>query len=126
MIQSPGWLYVPYAANILILLPVCWSLFLSGGTTQVFNGNVEDSEGLRFLVGSLYLAILLASVAGLVWPAFFVPLILVQILYKSLWLCTYVLPKAAQGDPVPTGIAVTFAAIIITYPVFLWLASRPS
>lgn len=125
MIQTPAWLYPPYIANIIILVPVCWSLVMSGGTSGVFEGKVSDSEGLRLLVASLYLAILIASVAGLLYPAFFAPVILVQIVYKSLWLLLFVLPLINRGEPYPGGIATTFAMIVLSYPVFFAMAARP-
>ena len=124
MISSPNWLYPPFIANILILVPVCWSLILGGSSGAVFQGRVDESEGLRLLVGSLYVAILLASIFGLLFPAFFAPIILIQIVYKSLWLLIFVLPLITRGEPIPTGIASTFAIIVLTYPFFFWMATR--
>ena len=121
MIEGSNLLRLAYAANILILLPVVWSMFFSGGTIGVFEGKVPDSEGLRSLVGSLWLAILLGSVAGLWAPAIFAPLLLVQIVYKSTWLATYVWPH--RHDPgIPIGISVTFLLIVLIYPILLWLS----
>ncbi|MDJ0612607.1 MAG: hypothetical protein QNJ29_02960 [Rhizobiaceae bacterium] len=124
MIQSPGWLYVPYIANIIILVPVCWSLFFSGGTIGVFEGKIADSEGLRLLVASLYLAILVASICGLFLPAFFAPLILIQIFYKTCWLLVFIWPLVQSGQTIPSGISLSFLMIIITYPIFFWLALK--
>lgn len=121
MFEGSGLLRFAYAANIIILVPVVWSMFFSGGTAGVFEGKVSDSEGLRYLVGSLWLAILLGSAAGLAWPAVFAPLILVQIVYKLTWLATYVWPH--RDDPgAPVGISLTFLAIVLTYPILLWFS----
>ena len=55
-------LRIAYAANLLILFPVCWSMFFGRGMTSVFEGKVAESDGLRLLVGSLWFTILTASV----------------------------------------------------------------
>jgi hypothetical protein len=120
---NPALLKIAYAANILILVPVCWSMFTTQGTATVFNGTVDESAGLRLLVGSLWTAILCASVAGLFAPQFFAPLLLVQIFYKSLWLLAFILPLILAGKPWPFGIAACFAAIVVTYPFLFWFGS---
>lgn len=123
---NPALLKIAYAANILILVPVCWGMFFGRGVAGVFQGAVDESTGLRLLVGSLWFAILCASAAGLKWPEFFAPVILIQIVYKTLWLAVFVAPLVlnAKGAAVPWGIAATFAAIVLTYPVLYWLAWR--
>lgn len=123
-IQNPNWLLVPYLANILILVPVCWSLVMSGSVLGVFEGRVQESDGLRLLVASLYLAILIASIGGLLAPSFFAPLIIVQVIYKSIWLLLFVLPLMIKGEPYPDGISMTFAMIVLSYPVFFLMAYR--
>ncbi|MEM9170075.1 MAG: hypothetical protein AAGC56_10515 [Pseudomonadota bacterium] len=123
---SPQWLRIGYAANIIILVPVCYAMVFGAGVSTVFEGNVPESEGLRLLVASFWFAILLASIAGLVSPAFFAPILIVQIVYKSAWLATYVAPRLLTDGvgAVPMGVAITFGAIVLTYPLILRLASR--
>lgn len=123
-LASPRWLLVPYVVNILILVPVCYRMMSGDGTLTVFAGLVPESTGLRLMVGSLWSAILLASIAGLAWPAFFAPVVLTQVVYKSLWLALFILPLLRVGQPVPSGIAVTFLLIVLSYPVFYGLALR--
>jgi hypothetical protein len=108
-----------YAANIFILVPVCWSMFSPGGVSRIFGAHVPESAGLRLMIASLWTAILLLSAYGLWKPAAVSPIILVQILYKSLWLICFVLPLIldGKGDTVPTGISLTFLMIVITYPL---------
>lgn len=114
-------LRLAYAANILILVPVCWAMFAGRGVQAVFQGAVAESAGLRLLVGSLWAAILLASLAGLVWPRFFAPVLLIQIVYKTLWLLLFVLPLLQAGSArLPSGIAICFAAIVVSYPWLFW------
>jgi hypothetical protein len=122
--ENANWLRFAYAANIIILVPIVATMASSNGVARVFEGRVDDSTGLRLLVGSLWFAILLGSVAGLRWPDFFAPLILVQIVYKSTWLALFVLPLVANGrsGDVPWGISVTFMAIVLIYPLLFWKA----
>jgi hypothetical protein len=124
MIASPNWLIGPYIFNIIILVPICFSMFFGGGISAVFEGKVEDSQGLRLLVGSLWFAILTASIGGIIRPSFFAPLILVQIFYKALWLVAFVAPLWLAGKPVPVGISTVFVLIVLIYPIALWLSIR--
>ncbi|MEM1053029.1 MAG: hypothetical protein AAGI28_13150 [Pseudomonadota bacterium] len=123
---NPGWLRPAFALNILILVPVCYSMFLGNGVASVFDGLVDESAGLRLMTGSLWFAILLASVAGLAWPAFFAPIMMAQVVYKALWLAVFVLPAFQHSgwSAVPIGISACFAFIVVTYPVLLFLATR--
>jgi hypothetical protein len=113
-------LKIAYVANILILVPVCWGMFAGRATQFVFQGVVEESAGLRLLVGSLWAAILAASVAGLFAPRFFAPVLLVQIFYKALWLAIFVAPLLTRVQKWPIGIAICFALIVATYPFLFW------
>ena len=110
-----------YAANILILVPVCYGLIAGSGVAGVFEGKVAESAGLRLLVASLYVAILVASVAGLKWPAFFAPILIAQIIYKTLWLAMFAAPLvlAGRSGDVPWGISSSFIAIVLIYPILL-------
>ncbi len=124
---GPAILKVAYFANIVILVPVCWTMFAGGGVASVFEGRVTESDGLRLMVGSVWAAILLASVAGLAWPLLFAPMLLIQIVYKALWLAMFVAPLvvAQRGAQVPWGISTIFAAIVLSYPAIYWAGTRP-
>ncbi len=118
----PELLRIAFVANIVILVPVCTTMFTKGGIAATFNGAVTNSDGLRLLVASLWASILAASVAGLFSPKFFAPVLLIQVVYKSLWLVTYVLPTLRDGKPIPTGVALVFLVIVCTYPILFWLS----
>lgn len=121
---SPRWLWVPYVFNVVILVPVCHQMFLGRGVDAVFGGHVVESPGLRTMVGSLWGAILVASLAGLRWPAFFAPVTLIQVFYKALWLATCVGPMWFAKESIPMGITRCFVFIVVTYPVCFALALR--
>ncbi|GJE01189.1 hypothetical protein [Methylobacterium isbiliense] len=111
-------LRLAYAANILILLPVVTALHWRG-TAGVFGPEVADSPALRLLVAALWGAILVCSAIGLAWPRVMVGILVLQVVYKSIWLVTFVLPVWRAGDPVPWGPALTFVPIVLLWPVIL-------
>jgi hypothetical protein len=119
-----------YGLNILILVPVVGSLLLSAGgpTVAVFEGKVPESAGLRLLVASLWAAILACSVFGLIAPRAFVGILLLQVIYKSLYLGIFVLPQIrSQGwDAVPWGVSLSFLFIIGLWPGLIWAAWKPA
>lgn len=114
-----------YCFNIIVLSPVVWSLFFGYKVDGLaaFNYKVSDSAGLRYLVASFWLAILLISIIGLFYPLQFWPIILFQIIYKSIYLLAYILPLALKRefDNIPWGITGFFIFIVCTYPVVLLL-----
>ena len=55
-----------------------------------------ESEGFRTILGSLWTAILIGSVSGLLFPVQMSPLLLIQVIYKTLWLIVFVVAPAAE------------------------------
>ena len=51
-------------------------------------------------------------------PLRYVPVLMMQVIYKSLWLLLYALPTLRRKKPVPLGITISFAAIVLLWP---WL-----
>lgn len=113
-------LYVTYAFNILVLVPIASLTLLGGarGGQLACQGKFPESEGFRTILGSLWMAILMGSVVGLFFPVTMAPLLLIQVIYKTLWLLVFVLPRLGrrrQGE-IPWGIALTFLVIVGSYP----------
>lgn len=113
-------LLLPYIFNIVVLVPVGLAALLGGkrGGQLASQGKFPESEGFRTILGSLWTAILIGSGLGLFWPVPMSPLLLIQIIYKSLWLLVFVLPRllGGRGQEVPSGISLTFLVIVISYP----------
>ena len=118
-----------YGLNILILLPVVGSMLVgaNGVTVQAFEHKVGESPGLRLLVASLWAAILLCSAAGLFQPRAFVGVLVLQVIYKSLYLGLFVLPLVrAQGwSAAPQGVTLSFIVIVALWPALIWAAWAP-
>lgn len=111
-----------YIANILILLPVVVTLVATRSPAAVFGAGVIESPALRLLVASLWGAILACSVFGLFAPRAFVAILVLQVIYKSAWLLAFVLPAWRNGEAVPWGPAVTFAVIVLIWPIIIAFA----
>lgn len=112
----------PDAPNVAIMTPVCLAMFTGRGRGPVCQGAVSASRGLERRVGSLWRSILAAAAAGLLFPGIFAQLLAMQVLYKLAWLLAFVVPAAVARDRLPAGIVACSAAIVRTWPVFLWLA----
>ncbi len=67
------------------------------------------------LAGSVYLAFALVSVLGLRSPLKFAPVLVVQLVYKLIWLLAVALPSMMRGHA-PTYLIVT-AAVFATYVI---------
>ena len=113
-------LYVPYIFNILVLIPVGLLTLLGGerGGQLACQGKFPESEGFRTILGSLWTAILLGSILGLFYPVPMSPILLIQVIYKTLWLLVFVMPRLLKGkiSEVPSGIALVFLVIVLSYP----------
>ena len=118
-------LLFPYIFNIIVLVPVGLLTLFSGerGGHLACQGKFPESEGFRTILGSLWTAILLGSILGLFYPVPMSPLLLIQVIYKTLWLLVFVTPRLLEGriSEVPSGIALVFLVIVVSYPwVFPW------
>jgi len=111
---------IPYLANIAILVPVAFGSLT--GLLPISRGHFPESAGWRTITGSLWTAILLCSIAGLFHPIIFAPILLLQVLYKAVWLVFYVLPRLRNADSrkdIHWGMAVSFLLIVMFYPLVI-------
>ncbi len=120
-------LLIPYIANTVILVPVAFVTLT--GLLPISRGHFPESAGWRTITGSLWTAILICSIAGLFYPVIFAPILLLQVIYKSVWIIFYVLPRLKTEESrkeIHLGITVTFLTIIIFYPMFIpWCVLFP-
>ena len=120
-------LLIPYLANIAILVPVAFGSLT--GLLPITRGHFPESPGWRTITGSLWTAILMCSVAGLFHPIVFAPILLLQVIYKTIWLVFYVLPRLRNADSrkeIHWGIASAFTFIVTLYPLVIpWRSLFP-
>ena len=113
-------LHLPYIFNIIVLIPIGLLTLLGGekGGQLACQSKFPESEGFRTILGSLWTAILIGSVLGLFFPITMSALLLIQVIYKTLWLLVYAMPRLIGGrtSEVPSGIALVFLMIVLIYP----------
>ncbi|XZE43902.1 hypothetical protein SH467x_003482 [Pirellulaceae bacterium SH467] len=113
-------LLLPYIFNIIILIPIGLLTLLGGekGGQLACQNKFPESAGFRTILGSLWTAILIGSVLGLFFPITMSALLLIQVIYKTLWLLVYTIPRMLNKriNEVPWGIALTFLIIVVCYP----------
>jgi len=110
----------PYIANIVILVPVVLGTLFN--FFPISGGHFPESAGWRLLVGSLWASILVGSIFGIFNPVTFSPILLLQVIYKALWLIVYTLPRIIQNDPnreIHWGISIVFVLIVVVYPFLI-------
>lgn len=108
-------LRLAYAANILILIPVAVPTALRWMDIPFF----VESEGYRTLCGSLWTGIMISSFLGLFNPPAFAAVLMLQVIYKTMWLMLYAAPRVLAGKgtkEIPMGMTISFLAIVLLYP----------
>lgn len=110
---------LPYLFNIIVLLPIALPTLL--GLFPVDQASFNESQGWRMLVGAMWTSILTLSIFGFFHTKQFSPLLVMQVIYKFLWLISYVVPKLKNKhyEEIPIGITSSFVFIIIVYPLFI-------
>lgn len=109
-----------FAANVLVAGAVGLASLIGGAPALrgVWQSAVEPSSQPVRIVGAFWTTIALLSIMGLASPRAFAPVLLVQLLYKGIWLAVVALPAlvAGRGSEIPAGIAVFFAAWVLVLP----------
>lgn len=119
--------HIPYILNILILVPVVVSLIrhVPGTAVPAFN-NIADAPALRMMVAALWSGVLVISAIALIEPVRFWPVLVFQVIYKSLFIVMWVLPiwMGRSDGVIPTGPTTVFLFIIALWPFFIVAALR--
>ena len=94
-------------------------LLLIPGLTQDFIRTLtpfpEQDPFFFGYMGSAYLAFGILAAMGISRPMRFVPVLMLQLVYKSIWLCAVIIPNAVRGEHPLYAIilAITFATYVI-------------
>jgi hypothetical protein len=109
-----------YIANIIV---AGWigisSLFYPKISAATIFQNAYQTTDIIKLVGCLWLAIALLSVLGLWRPLTFSPILLVQLIYKGLWLLVVALPAIRSKQAYPSGMAAFFVVWVLVLPFII-------
>lgn len=84
----------------------------------LFRESLPESHSLRTILGSLWMAILMCSLVGVFFPVEMSPVLILQLIYKGLWIAWFAIPRWLSGRSaeVPWRIAGIFLAFILVYP----------
>ncbi|MEM9372298.1 MAG: hypothetical protein AAGA55_01525 [Planctomycetota bacterium] len=115
-----------FAANILVAGYVgVFALFAPGAAESMVFQNTDTVGPAARVTGAFWIAIALASMIGLIAPAAMAPVLLIQLLYKGLWLAAVAAPAllADPRRPIPTAMAGFFLVWVAALPwVIPWKA----
>ena len=119
-------LRVVFAANILVagVVGVLTLFAPAAASAAVFAGSDTIGPAAR-VTGAFWTAIAVISVLGLVYPLALSPVLLIQLVYKGLWLLVVALPLllSEQRRPMPWGMAGFFLVWVVVLPwVIPWRA----
>jgi hypothetical protein len=110
-----GWLKFMYVYTAVVAGVCGLGMIVAPDTVRSAFG-LPDQEPIAFgTVGSVYLAFGLLSLLGLRAPLKFVPVLLLQLCYKSIWFVGIVLPLCVKGRFPLYGVqmAIIFASYIV-------------
>ena len=99
-------LRLAYFTNILILVPVALGTMFSSRVAEIMiQGKFSVDSPYRILVGCLWSAILACSVLGLLQPQRMVGILMLQVIYKALFLGLVIFPLWQSNgiDAIPLG-----------------------
>lgn len=106
-----------YLANIIVAgwISITSLFFPKNAAQSIFSGVYPHSDLIR-LVGALWFSIFLLSILGFWKPTTFSPILIVQLIYKSLWLLLVALPAIIQKNDYPEGMALFFLIWVLILP----------
>ena len=104
-----SWLKVTYASTLVIAGGLGIGLLIFQDATQWIFG-IDCSHILSGLIGSIFLAFAHIAVLGLRNPVKFVPLLCLQLLYKSIWICFIAIPLFFSGE-----IAIDMIVVVVVF-----------
>jgi hypothetical protein len=109
-----GWLRGMYILTIVIAGGIGLGMIFAPSTVQFTFYSVCDPVTYG-IIGSVFLAFGILAVLGLRDPLKFVPILLLQLIYKTVWFTGVVLPLLVAGRFPPSGIptVIIFALTIV-------------
>ena len=73
----------------------------------------SQDYGVMTIVGSIWLAVGLCSILGFFQPYKFLAIFVMQLIYKSIWLLSFVLPAILNHTGLPPAANITIAIFIL-------------
>ncbi len=106
-----------YTANIIVAGWIGISSLYNPkhSSATIFSNTYQPTEVIK-LVGCLWLAIAVLSALGIWRPITFSPVLLLQFIYKFLWLLFVVVPAIKNNQPYPSAMAIFFLIWVLFLP----------
>ena len=110
-------LYLIYGANVMV---ISWLSFYTlvkpqAAVEVIFSSTFSDVNSIR-LIGFLWTAIGILSFLGMMFPLAMSPVLLLQLIYKSMWFVLEAIPKAFRSERYPKAMAMFFVMWVIVLP----------
>lgn len=109
-----------YVANIIVAgwIGISSMFFPRFSSVTIFQNSYQNTELIR-LVGCLWMAIALLSIFGLWQPLKFSPVLVLQLVYKGLWLIIVAFPAIKNNENYPSGMAAFFLIWVLILPFII-------
>ena len=113
-------LQIGYVLDLAVSLPVALVTLIGSepAAKRLFREKLPEDPSVRIALGAMWLAIALGSAAGIALPVAMAPVLVLQLVYKGLWILLFALPRWLGGRfaEVPLRTALTFLAFVVVYP----------
>ncbi len=113
-------LQVAYLIDAIVTAPLVVAVLTQnkGWIANLLGPVVPGDPSSQILIGVMWAALMTTATTGLVYPVAMAPVLIVQLIYKCLWLLLFALPRwlGGRSAEVPWRVAALFAAYVGTYP----------
>lgn len=114
-------LQVAYVLDAAVSFPIALATLAGNESVArvALGEKLPVNSDVHILVGSLWMAIAMCSAAGIFFPLAMAAVLVLQLIYKGLWIVLFVMPRCCtqRSDEVPWRMATMFLGFVIVYPV---------
>lgn len=113
-------LQTAYLLDVIVSIPFALTMLIGNERAAglLFNERLPESDSIRMVLGTLWTAILVCSLVGVFFPVAMSPILILQVIYKGLWLILFAVPRwlGGRATEVPWRIAGIFLSFVLIYP----------
>jgi hypothetical protein len=113
-------LQAAYLIDAVVTTPLVIALLTRNRvwTATLLGQSVPADPSFRIMVGAIWAALMTCATLGVLFPNAMAPVLLVQLIYKGLWLAVFAVPRWMRGrsDEVSWKIAALFGTYVGIYP----------
>lgn len=113
-------LRIGYVVDAIVTAPIALAMLCGHASwvRRLLDEALPDDRSLQVMLGALWTALFVCLVLGAMWPVTMAPVLLLQLIYKSLWMLGYAIPRwtGRRSGAVSVKVAGLFVAYIAVYP----------